>query len=80
MSAQERETEAQQAQTYDVPSLQVVAVSVGTVPCVKPQAPEEVLVVEDEGKASMFVVHLVLLCRIQDWSAASYRQKTKQKQ
>lgn len=54
----------------DSPLLQVVAVGVGPVPVVEPQAPEEALLVEDERQASTLVVHLVLLRRVQVHGAA----------
>lgn len=43
----------------------------------QPQAPKEVLLVKDEREASSFVVHLVLLCRIQKTDAVSFQEEDK---
>lgn len=59
----------------EIPSLQVVAVSIRSVPVPKPKAPEEALLVKDESEASPFIVHLVLLCWIQSTDAVPVREE-----
>ena len=48
-----------------LPLLQVPAVGVGAVAVVHAQPPEEALLVEDESRASLLVLHAVLLSRVQ---------------
>lgn len=47
------------------PSDQVVSIHVGAIPWRHPQTPKEVLLIEDEDQASLFVAHLVLFARVQ---------------
>lgn len=62
-------------QRAEIPSLQVAAVSIRSVPVPQPKAPEEALLVKDEREASSFIVHLVLLCRIQSTDAVSIQEE-----
>lgn len=55
--------------------MQVVAVSIGSMPVPQPQAPKEALLVKDEREASSFIVHLVLLCRIQKTDAVLFQEE-----
>lgn len=65
-------------QGAEIPSLQVVAVSIRSVPVPQPKAPEEVLLVKDDREASTFIAHLVLLCRIQITDSVSVQEVEKQ--
>lgn len=62
-------------QRAEIPFLQVLSVSIRSVPVPQPKAPEEALLVKDEREASSFIVHLVLLGRIQRNDAASVQEE-----